>query len=543
MPQFLTRCAVLLGAVALLNACAMGPGLFGASQADRLERHVARLSSDAFEGRGTGTEGFEKAAAYVARNFARYGVEPALPDYRQPVPLLAIDPDSVDGALSLVVGGSSLKLEPGEDVGFFPPSDGRAPGLVAEASGPLVFVGDGVVAPSLGLRPYEGVDVRGKIVVMVRGAMPISDRATEVHVQRFDVKRAEAARRGARGVILIDPEDRDVTRLTRLRGGHPDGSLYLGAGLGRPMPAAVVSHEAIRPLFAASGKNLDDILDAARKGEAPSFAMAGAATLATSASAKAVPAFNVVGVVPGNDPELSAEAVVVTAHLDHLGMRQPRNGNPVDEDGQPVDLIYNGALDNATGTAIIMEAARRLAEAGGSARSVIFAAVTAEEAGLLGSAHLARNIEALGYAPVANVNIDMPVLTYPLNDIIGFGEGYSSLAEPLRAAAAEVGLVATPDPLPELSLFVRSDHYRFVQEGIPALFLFNGMSGEGAERFQEFMRTHYHRPSDEVSLPINWDDAATLTDLTLDLVTRIADEPERPRWNPGVVFDPGVQAG
>ncbi|MEL6872630.1 MAG: M28 family peptidase [Pseudomonadota bacterium] len=174
---------------------------------------------------------------------------------------------------------------------------------------------------------------------------------------------------------------------------------------------------------------------------------------------------------------------------------------------------------------------------------MIFASVTAEEAGLLGSAHLARNIADMGFTPVANVNVDMPVLTYPMNDIIGFGEAYSSLGEPLRAAADAVGLVATEDPVPEMSLFVRSDHYRFVQEGIPALFLFNGMTDEGLEGFRAFMRTHYHRPSDEVSLKLNWRDAAKLTRMTTDLVERIANDPERPTWNEGVVFAPAKPQG
>jgi Zn-dependent M28 family amino/carboxypeptidase len=250
--------------------------------------------------------------------------------------------------------------------------------------------------------------------------------------------------------------------------------------------------------------------------------------MALTAEASPVKAYNVVGKIEGTDPVLKNEAVIVTAHLDHVGTR--------DDDDPETDDIYNGALDNATGTAIIMEAARMLAEEGGHKRTIIVAAVTGEEKGLLGAAHLARNIEELGYEPVANVNIDMPVLTYPLNDIIAFGAQYSTLGPVFDEAAGEVGLRATPDPVPEMSLFVRSDHYRFVQEGIPSLFLFNGMEGEGLEGFQTFMSTHYHKPSDDLSLDINWEDGARFAELTTDLVGRVANMEERPAWNEGVVF-------
>lgn len=527
--------AVLLAVLVVgVSACSSLDGLFQPSVAKRVENHVAYLASDELGGRGTGSAGYDMAANYIADVYEAGGVAPAAPGYRQPVPLVAIDPDSVTGSLAISASGEEIELTVGEDVGFFPPSDGVGEGYRAEGAGEVVFVGDGVVAPSLGMDPYADVDVRGKIVAMFSGAAPIEDRATEVHVRRFDVKRAEAARRGAVGILLLDSQDRSVERRSRLRSSHPEGSLSLGAGFLNPMPSAVISLEVFRTMVEASGRDFEALLDAVDAGEAESFAMTSAAVLETAATATPIGTYNVVGVVEGNDPALRGEAVVVTAHLDHLGSRDVAAAEGEDKP----DGIYNGAVDNALGTAIIMEAALELAKQGGAARSVVFAAVTAEEAGLLGSAHLARNVEALGYTPVANVNVDMPVLTYPLNDIIGFGADYSSLREPFRAAADAVGLEATDDPVPEMSLFVRSDHYRFVQEGIPALFLFNGMTDEGLEGFQAFMRTHYHRPSDEVDLPINWKDAEKLTEMTVDLVRRIGDAPERPVWDDGVVFAP-----
>lgn len=509
-----------------LSACAsFSP--FGAGLDDRIEDHVAVLASDAFEGRDTGEPGFDKAAEYVATFYRSAGLEPAAPDYRQPVPLVRIAPETISGALELSSRGGRLNLEEGETVAYYPPSDGMGR-MMAEGSGDIVFVGDGIVAPSLGLDAYRGVDVRGKIVMMFSGAPEIDDNPSSVHLRRFDVKRMEAAKRGAVGILYLDADDNAVSRYTSFMERGGEGQMTIGAGFDTPMPTALLGLEPARKLMADAGRDLDEVIEAVSEGKAESFGLPASAALSTTAEARPVKAYNVVGVVPGTNPALAGEAVIVTAHLDHVGMRP--------DDDPETDDIYNGALDNASGTAIIMEAARMLAKRGGAERSVIFAALTGEERGLLGSAHLARNVEALGYTPVANVNIDMPVLVYPLNDIIAFGAEYSTLGAQFNAAAAEEDLVATPDPLPELSLFVRSDHYRFVQEGIPSLFLFNGMAGEGKANFEAFMATHYHKPSDEIDLPINWADAATFARLTEDLVSRIANAPERPRWNDGVVF-------
>ncbi|NRA29979.1 MAG: M28 family peptidase [Parvularculaceae bacterium] len=530
--------SALLVASFVLASCTSINGVFERPLSELLEEHVTILASDEFEGRAAGAEGFDKAASYVVSQLESYGVEPGTENWRQPVPLVAVDTESIRGTLSIIAGDEILELQSGEDVGFYPPSDGVGEGYRAEASGGIVFVGDGVVWPDKGMDPYAGVDVRGKLVAMFRGAPPLGDNATEVHARRFDVKRAEAVRRGAVGVLYLDPRDRDVSRLSSFRASHPKGSLAVGAGFDQPVPTAMIRLDIVRKLFEVSGQDLDATLEALKTGEAESFEMEAVAALSTQADALAIDAYNIIGVIPGTDPTLSQEAVILTAHLDHLRMRIGSQDVSSLDEAAGEDLINNGAVDNAVGVSIIMEVAAQIAKQGGLSRTLIVSAVTAEEAGLLGSMHLARNLDDLGYDTIANVNVDMPVLTYPLNDVIGFGEAYSTLGEPLRAAAAEVGLVATPDPLPELGLFARSDHYSFVQQGIPALFLFNGMSGEGRENFQAFMRTHYHRPSDEVTLPINWEDGAKLTRMTVDLVTRIANDPARPEWFDGVVFAP-----
>lgn len=525
--------AALLLSVSVAACATVNP--YGEDLSSRLEAHVTELASDAFEGRDTGEPGYDKAANYATTFFAAFDIDPAAPGYRQDVPLHRVSPASIEGEISITSAGSELDLIEDETVAFYPPTDGMGEGYSATASGGLVFVGDGIVAPELGLNAYEGVDVDGKIVVMFQGAPTIEDNPSSVHLRRFDTKRMEAEKRGAVGILYLDATDRSIARFARFTNSDSAGQITLGAGFDTPMPVALLGLEPAAKLIEDAGYDFDSVLQKVKAGEPTSFELDATAMLATSATSDPVDAYNVVGVIPGTDPDLKDEAVVLTAHLDHVGMRP--------DDDPETDDIYNGALDNATGSAIIMEAAARIAREGGSARTVIVALVTAEEKGLLGSAHLARNVEELGYTPVANVNIDMPVLVYPLNSIIAFGMEYSSLKAPFQAAADEVDLFASPDPVPQMSLFVRSDHYRFVQQGIPSLFLFSGMEGENLENFQTFMSTHYHKPSDDLDLPINWQDAAKFTDLTYGLVTRIANEPARPTWNEGVVFAPDEPQG
>ncbi|MEM9810145.1 MAG: M20/M25/M40 family metallo-hydrolase [Pseudomonadota bacterium] len=527
MSNFSIRFAVVAMGCAVLASCAglQSPmGLFTPSLPGAIKDHVEVLASDRIQGRATGSQGYAMSATYVADFFDKAGIAPGAPDYRQDVPLYAVNPSKVTGTLRL----QGLEREEGEDVAFFPPLTNLGGDQTQDTQGAVVFVGHGIVAPELGLNAYKGVDVRGRIVLMLSGAPEMDDQAVQEHLKRLDTKRMEAGRQGAIGLLYADPDLDNVNRLARLRRSHLSGALVVEVPLQEALPVAAVSDSVVRELIEAAGRDKDEVIDAAQAGTGESFTTGVQAELITRAEARPVKSFNVVGIIPGTDASLQDEAVVVTAHLDHLGTRDL---------GDDRDGIYNGALDNAAGVAIVMEAAKQLATEGGARRTLIFAALTAEEAGLLGSLHLAASLEGMGYTPVANINIDMPVLTYPLNDVIGFGAEHSSLKRPLDEAAAEVGLVATPDPLPELSLFVRSDHYRFVQRGVPSVFLFNGMAGEGREAFQAFMRNHYHKPSDQVDLPINWSDAATFTELSVGLIRRVADAETAPTWNEGSPFD------
>jgi Zn-dependent M28 family amino/carboxypeptidase len=229
---------------------------------------------------------------------------------------------------------------------------------------------------------------------------------------------------------------------------------------------------------------------------------------------------NVIGIVPGSDPALKKEYVVISAHLDHVGMQ--RTGG---------DKIFNGAMDNASGVATMLEAARAFVASGKPPRrSIMFVAFAAEEQGLIGSNYLARNPLIGDGKIVANVNLDMPILLYDFQDVIAFGAERSTLGPIVAAAAAKVAITLSPDPMPHENMFVRSDHYSFVQAGVPSLMLDPGFKNGGEEAIRNFMRSHYHQVSDDISLPFDWNAAAKFAKLNYLIAREIADADEAPRW-------------
>ncbi len=243
---------------------------------------------------------------------------------------------------------------------------------------------------------------------------------------------------------------------------------------------------------------------------------------------------NVVGILPGGDPRLRDEYIVLSAHLDHVGVNERGSGEP-DENGD-IDTIHNGAMDNAMGIATLIDVARRFEQEGRPARSVIFLAVTAEEKGLIGSDYFAHFPTVNADRIVANVNLDMPLVLYPFSDVIAFGANRSTIGPLVRAAGEKAGVGVIDDPYPNLSLFVRSDHYSFVRQGVPSVFLFLGTGNGGKEVFETFMATNYHQPSDEVDQGISWPDASRFAEVNYQIAREIADADDAPVWNDGDYF-------
>jgi len=235
---------------------------------------------------------------------------------------------------------------------------------------------------------------------------------------------------------------------------------------------------------------------------------------------------NVVALLPGSDAALAKQSVVLSAHLDHLG-----------SGGKGPDKIYNGAMDNAAGVATMLASARALVSLPEKPRrSVLFAALTGEESGLLGSDYLARHPLPVAGTMIADVNFDMPVLLYRFTDVVAFGAQHSSMGPIVAEAVKRDGITLSPDPMPGEGLFTRSDHYRFVQQGIPAVFIVPGFAGEGEKQFHAFLAEHYHQPSDDLSLPFDWEAGALFARVNTHIVLGLANADVAPRWYAGDFF-------
>ena len=513
------------------------PAIDGISAA-ALEAHLAFLADDLLEGRESGTAAYETAARYVVAQFRQLGLSPAGEDggYLQPVPFLK-------GALA--VDSATIEIEHDGESRSLVWSDeflmrGDAVRAKTEVTAPVAFVGFGVTAPGLGYDDYEGMDVEGKIVLALSGAPAQFPHDERAHYSSGRTKTAEAVARGAVGFLVLqsaaDAERVPWQRIT-MNAGRPGLRWLNEAGEAQDYQpqirgGAFLSHAGAEKLLEGAASSLEEILAAATAGHPEGFDLPVRVTLRRSTSHEKITSSNVAALLPGSDPALKDEVVVLTAHLDHVGRGTAVEG----------DEIYNGAYDNAMGVSVLLEVARALA-AGPQAprRSVLFLAVTGEEKGLLGSDYFANQPTVPAASLVANVNLDMPLFLFPLADLIAFGADHSTLAGPVARAAGAVGLSLSPDPMPEEVVFVRSDQYSFVRQGVPAVFLVAGFSSSdpevnGAATAQGFLRQHYHMPTDDLTQPVDWQSARRFTAANLLLVRDIADADERPEWNEGDFF-------
>ncbi len=508
-----------------------------ATVAARIEADVVYLADDAREGREAGTSGYESAAQYVAARLATMGLEPAGDDgWFQQVPLRAATPVLEAAAISMTgADGVTTMLAHLDDFRVFPSLDATSFDITA----PTVFVGFGVHAPDAGHDDYEGLDLNGKVAVYFQGAPDFFDSEQRAHYGSGSSKSKEAAARGAVGTISLMTTERQTrtpwaqfisnpSRVSMTWVG-PDGQADI-SGPGLKGSATLHPDKAAMLFEGAAGSYAEALAEADAEGVAPKgFDLAATVSIAGGVSFEDVDSPNVAGMIPGADPALKAEYVVLSAHLDHTGINQS-----LVEEGK--DGLNNGAMDNALGVATMLEVASRLMEGAPPSRSVIVLAVTAEEKGLLGADYFAHFPTVAKEAIVANVNLDMPVMLHSFSDVIAFGAEHSSLGPITNAAVAEAGLALAPDPFPHLGVFTRSDHYRFVEQGVPAVYLFPGFANGGEEKFGSFMAEHYHKPSDDLSLPILYEDAARFADVNYHIALDIAQSPVRPHWNEGDFF-------
>jgi Zn-dependent M28 family amino/carboxypeptidase len=518
------RLAPVIALALALTGCATVPQ--PPTVAERAERwwgDVSTLAADDMEGRLTGTPGYQRAADYVVARAKEIGLQPAGTNgFFQPVQFEEQFVDAAGSSAALIAGGRETALSiPGDLI--IGRGDGRRPERI---EAPLVFVGYGLHMPESGHDDFAGVDLKGKIAVVVSGGPADVSGALKAHARRDRARLL--SERGAAGLLSLTTAKAVEVPWSRAMAQAGQSGMYFADPALRDVKteffSASVNTEATEKLFTRSGRTFAQISALADASKAlPKFDLKQSLRARVAARHRPVTSSNVVARLPGSDPRLKAEHVVFSAHLDHLGV-----STPIDGDG-----LYNGAMDNAAGVAGLLDIARSYkARRLKPKRSMLFVFVTAEEKGLLGSRYFALRPTVPKASMVANMNFDMALPIFPLKSVTALGAEESSLGAMAAAVGESMGLPLVPDPFPDRNSFVRSDQYSFIREGVPALAFKFGFGKDDPEAAieRQWRSTRYHAPSDDLSQPVAREDAIRLHDFVGELALRVANAPERPTW-------------
>jgi len=513
---------------------------------DRLRAHIKFLSDDRLEGRGTGAKGGEIAALYIAEQFEAMGLKGAgaKGSFWQPVSLVGVkaDPTTV-----LHVEGQN-RSETFHFADDFVAFTGAQTDRV-NVSADLVFVGYGIDAPDEKWNDYKGPaeDYRGKILVMLVNDPPATAEEPDLfggrrltYAGRWTYKYEEAARRGAVGAILLHTNESAGYPWSVVRTSNGSWRFDTARSSSDKTPflkmRSWVTDDTAHRMFALAGLNLDDLRKRAASRDFRPVKMNLTASIDLKSDLKRVEAPNVVAILPGSDPKLRDEYVVFSAHWDHLGIGAP------DKTG---DTIYNGALDNATGVASVLEIARVLSQlppAQRPKRSILFLIPTAEEQNLLGADWYAHHPLAPINKTAADINLDSMNILGPTADFVPLGAERSTLKAVVDQVARERGLRVSPDPRPEQGSFYRSDHFPFAKVGVPSISLKEGDDYVGHDKtwgekkFQEYNQAHYHQPSDEYRDDWNFQGMIQEADFAMEIGRRVANLSMLPKFNPNDEF-------
>jgi hypothetical protein len=516
-------------AAAIIAATLTGPIALRAD-AKRWWSHVEALANDGMEGRNTGSPGHKRAAGYVAAQFERAGLAPAgTQGYIQPVAFKTRTIDESRSSLTLITDRQDEALTLGEDANISLRSD-AAPSLEA----PLVFVGYGLRVPELKFDDLAGQTLTGAVAVYLAGSPSDMPGPLRAHYQSAGQRWAGLKPAGAVGTISIaNPRSMDIpwarSTLARLQPSMVLSDATLDDTEGQQLSVTMNPAHADK-LLAGSGHTFQELLALADAGKPlPRFRLAARIRAKVHIDRGDVESQNVVGILRGSDALRKNEYVALSAHLDHLGVGGAVNG----------DTIYNGAMDNASGVAAILEIAAELHESAAKpARSILFVAVTGEEKGELGSRYFAAHPTVPADSIVANVNTDMFLPLFPLRTLMVLGLDESDLGTDIRAVAKDLGLRVQADPEPQRNRFIRSDQYSFIRAGVPALAMKVGYEPDTkeAEIARRWTAERYHAPSDDLDQPIDLSAAGTYVDVVKKLAMRIADRRDRPTWNDDSFF-------
>lgn len=503
------------------------------------------LASDEYEGRAPGTRGEELTVRFLEEQFKKVGLDPGNPDgtFLQKVPLVGMTPDPAPSLAFRKRGMAARPLRYGADFVLNSAQPERETKVDAE----MVFVGYGVVAPEFDWDDYKGADVRNKVLVMLVNDPPVPDERVfggkaMTYYGRWTYKYEIAQAKGAAGCLIVHETGPAGYPWAVVEGSWSGEQFRLPLREGSPRYSAVngwMTLEKARELFSTAGQDFDALKQAAVNRSFRPVPLGMNAVASIRNKTRRIDSQNVIAKLAGADPALREEYVIYTSHWDHLG-RGPMVGD---------DDIYNGARDNAAGTAGLLDLARAFRHVNPPPkRSILFLAVTAEEQGLLGSEFYAENPLYPLDRTVAVINIDGPNVWGRTRDFVVIGLGNSTLDDYVRSAATEQGRLVAPDPEPEKGYFYRSDHFNFAKKGVPALYPYAPVEyvgkpqGWGLERRQRYTAEDYHKPSDEVK--DDWDLSGFVEDLRLlfSVGYRVAKAERWPEWNPGTEFKAAREA-
>lgn len=540
MKSLLSLVALFLSATAQAQAPLVVPKPVAAAlnrvQPAAIKAHIAYLADDRLRGRQPGTPGYQLAVDYVTQQLKILAVQPAgeAGTYVQKVRLRRafVQPGATFGVRD--ISGNALSLASGQDFVLYPNPELPAT-RVADA--PLVFAGYGISAPELGYDDYAGLDVKGRVVVIVRGAPRTFPSTVAAASQDLAGLLRAAARHGAVGLIIGAthagplPDLRRGTYSVLGADGTVAASRSFAVGSRQQLYAAV-SVGALARLLETAALDTAAVFAALRGGRPVSAPLRALASASVQSTYQEVESANVVGKIVGSDARLRDEYVVHSAHLDHLGVAAPVKG----------DSIYNGAHDNASGVACVLEIAKIYSRLGEKPkRTMLFVFVTGEELGLLGSSAFAANPTVPKAKIVADINMDMPTLIAPLLSVVALGGQHSTLIEPVKKACAYFSIVLENDPEPEQNRFIRSDQYSFVAAGIPALHLkYGNRTADGrhnlSEQVKEWRALTYHKPQDDINGRFDFEAGKKYVQLCFLIGYQVAQESARPQWNKGDFF-------
>ena len=504
-----------------------------AIQSETLRAEMGFLSDDLLEGRDTGSRGYDIAAKFLATQFVASGLKPGGENgsFLQTIPFRSMRADASRSTVTLVRNGKEEKLVFAQD--FLVHADPGRGSVTVEA--PVVFAGFGVTAPEQNYDDYKGIDVRGKIVALIHSA-PNFSSSIKAHYTSSEIKAQIAAEHGAVGIIVLnDPIlEKHYSFSMRVRDLAFAEMNWLDRQ-GRPNDyfpelkcAASLSMDATRKFLAGAPHSAEEIFAAEQDGKSFSFNLPLTAKITTVTNETDISGSNVVAMLEGSDPVLKNEYVVYSAHLDHLGIGQAVDG----------DKIYNGTLDNASGSATLLELARAFSQMNPrSKRSILFVAVAGEEEGLLGSDYFAHYPTVAKKSIVANINVDEVLMLWPMEDVIAFGAEHSTLGGVIKKAADRMHVTVSPDPMPEEVIFIRSDQYSFVKQGIPAVMPSTGFKSDNPaivpmNIFGTWEDTRYHQPQDDMNQPgLDFESAAKFARFAFLCGYIVSEDPQRPTWN------------